>query len=412
MLKYLGEEGLGRVQFLACRANEQGFVLSDKLLETFYWTDIFDRVFTSMWGHRYADERKNRVLYLHYLIDGMIASQSIAIPVLQTYAPIPEEHRKMKDIFTNVDRISPIFEQPKPIIPDFLLPEASSTAKFKVLECSELLLTIFSRLSNLPWEGTVYGKYFESPAAINSVTQSIRRLRRVEPSADYQKFLLLHDGREIRFCPFTFVDAFCAGPTSATTEGLVTPVRLQVIDRQRYFTEYEIEQFEWILNQAKTTERDLQRFFEANPKFLLDYEYRHLHPQVILAPESSDSRIQIPDFFLERNGTGFVDIFELKHPWARVLVGPKGRARFSAAIHAALGQLREYEEFSRSAEVRRPFQARYGFEGYEPKICVIVGRSERFYTELEKDEVQEEYTRLKVLTYDDILLRARNFRYF
>jgi len=412
MFQYLGEECMGRITFLASRANEQGFVLSDKLLESFYWTDVFDQVFTSMWGHRYANEAKNIVLYLHYLISGLIASKSIAIPVLQNYSPIPRDQLQTKSLFEDVADIRSIFNDSKPVIPSFLLTERPASGNFKVLECSDILLKVFTEMSHLPWENTVYGKYFENQQTVQSITESIRRFARVEPSADFDKFLLLHDGKEINVCPFTFVDAGLSGPAKIDTRSQLTPIRLQLIDRQLQFTVQEIEQFERMLNDEKATERDWQRFFEANPKFLLGYEYRHLHPQVILVADSSTSRIVIPDFFLERNGTGFIDIFELKGPEAPVLVGPKGRARFSSGVHAALSQLREYEKIFRSAELRRQFHKRFGFEGYTPKICVIIGRSNSYYTELERDDVEDEYTRLNVLTYDDVLLRAKNFQYF
>ncbi|HKC62526.1 MAG TPA: Shedu anti-phage system protein SduA domain-containing protein, partial [Pyrinomonadaceae bacterium] len=76
-------------------------------------------------------------------------------------------------------------------------------------------------------------------------------------------------------------------------------------------------------------------------------------------------------------------------------------------VSLALNQLREYRDFFEDKENRKIFHKKYGVNAYRPKIVVIIGRSQDFYNEIERKRIADEYSHLEVITYDEILNRAR-----
>jgi len=69
--------------------------------------------------------------------------------------------------------------------------------------------------------------------------------------------------------------------------------------------------------------------------------------------------------------------------------------------------VRVYRNYFDDAGRRRLFHQKYGFEAFRPAITVVIGRSSDYLDEIERIEIEDEYRNLKLLTYDDILLRAK-----
>jgi hypothetical protein len=115
----------------------------------------------------------------------------------------------------------------------------------------------------------------------------------------------------------------------------------------------------------------------------------------------------IPDFFAERVGTTFADIIELKTPSAKLVSGPKGRKGFASALTRALNQVRVYRNYFDDTARRHLFHERYGFEAFRPAITVVIGRSSDYLNHMDRITIEDEYRNLQLLTYDDILLRAK-----
>src|SRR5262249_18970007 len=116
-----------------------------------------------------------------------------------------------------------------------------------------------------------------------------------------------------------------------------------ITDITRTYRSEEIEEFESLINCSRTSERQLQKFFEAHPKFLLGQEYESIHPQILLEREHDGPLI--PDFLLKPFDHGFCDILDLKLPRDPIIVGQHNRERFSAAIYEAAAQLRRYRDY-------------------------------------------------------------------
>ena len=74
-----------------------------------------------------------------------------------------------------------------------------------------------------------------------------------------------------------------------------------------------IEELESLINDPQAKEKDFQTFFERNPDFILNDEYKKAHPHIVLMKEDGDSLV--PDFVLEPiDQNALSDLLELKLP--------------------------------------------------------------------------------------------------
>lgn len=148
---------------------------------------------------------------------------------------------------------------------------------------------------------------------------------------------------------------------------------LHIVTKERLELARRVEEFEALVNDHRTKENDIQRFFESNQEFILGVEHRRAVPHIVLQREDGDTLI--PDFILEPvDQTRLADVLELKLPSAEIFVMKKGRRRFSAAVFEACAQLREYAEFFDEERNRRRVQEQYGLLAYRPRLFVIIGR--------------------------------------
>jgi hypothetical protein len=72
----------------------------------------------------------------------------------------------------------------------------------------------------------------------------------------------------------------------------------------------------------------------------------------------------------------------------------------------ACAQLREYNAYFDEPDHRQAVQSKYGLSLYRPKMFVVIGRKGRV-NPLESKRIQSDVPGLNLLTYDDIILRAR-----
>lgn len=71
-----------------------------------------------------------------------------------------------------------------------------------------------------------------------------------------------------------------------------------------------------------------------------------------------------------------------------------------------MGQLREYRNYFDEKAQRDIFTKRYALESYKPDVMVVIGRSNCFKSNMERQALTQELSNLKIMTYDDILARA------
>lgn len=161
-----------------------------------------------------------------------------------------------------------------------------------------------------------------------------------------------------------------------------------------------IEELEFMINNAKIKESELQDFFTRYPDFLKMNEYKEIHPHLIL--ENETNKKLIPDFVLEPiNNQGLSDILDLKLPQQKVYVG-NYRPRFSAEINKVCSQLREYSAFFESRQNRQKIKQKYGLELYSPKMITVIGRRQEIDPILIK-RINQSLPNLSVKNYDDII---------
>jgi hypothetical protein len=232
---------------------------------------------------------------------------------------------------------------------------------------------------------------------------SIRLARTVEPFLEVPKLIALPTSRGWRVRNFDFLNLYRVEEAGERERAALA--KISVVAGPGVVTWDAIEELEQLLGKDSTSESDFQKFFERNPRFLLGDNYCHLHSQIVLLSEDGDL---IPDFFVERPGTRFADILELKKPGAKIVSGSGRRRGFSAELTQALNQVREYRNFFENKATREEFYRRYGFRAYRPSVCIVIGRSWEYVDHMERIQIEDEYKNVRVLTYDDILARAKS----
>jgi len=167
-----------------------------------------------------------------------------------------------------------------------------------------------------------------------------------------------------------------------------------------------IEELEFLMNEPKAKENDFQNFFQRNPDFILNDDYKVAHPHLVLSQDEKASLI--PDFILEPiDQSSLCDVLELKLPSPEVFVLKKNRARFSSAVYEAAAQLREYSRFFDEEKNRKRFQQAYPhLNAYKPRMFVIIGRKSIMSATQQRD-IHIELPHLYLRTYDDVLNRMK-----
>lgn len=310
----------------------------------------------------------------------------------QTYAPRDDRYRNRSARWRVPARYTTIGPPQTPIrAQDLVGPsgEADST---------QLML----RLLDMP---VVWHHTHSLGLSTNKILRHLRNVRRIEPDIEQQKFCISLGQRGLEVSAFDFIDRTPVAQWSEhPTTGLLL-LRHQILTPRECLLSEELEEFEWMINRPDVSEHQFQRFFEARPDFLLGLEHRSLRSQVVLTREDRpDLR---PDFMLERLDGGFADLLELKTPQERLAVGRNGRRTVSATLHSALAQLRTYRSYFDDVAHRSAFYTKYGLHAYKPRLFLIIGRSSGFSSPEERADIEDELRDAKLLTFDDILLRAR-----
>ncbi len=166
-----------------------------------------------------------------------------------------------------------------------------------------------------------------------------------------------------------------------------------------------VDELEHLINDPKTSEGDLQDFFERNPTMISGEEYKEVHPHVVLSREEGDL---IPDFFLEPHDQNeLCDLLDLKKPNVRIFNLQKNRQRLSASVHEGIAQLREYANYFNESKNRRLVSDRYKLNAYKPKMFLIIGRRGSIDPFKRREVMEQVPSGVQLKTYDDVLLRAQ-----
>ncbi|WP_346428947.1 Shedu anti-phage system protein SduA domain-containing protein [Streptomyces sp. WAC 01529] len=167
-----------------------------------------------------------------------------------------------------------------------------------------------------------------------------------------------------------------------------------------------VQELEDLINSMHTKERDLQSFFERNPEFLCGDTYEEARPHVVLKRDNDGPLI--PDFALKpNNSNALCDLLELKLPKTKLLRVSKNRVRVSSAIMEASAQLREYQAYFEDCDKRAAVENSYGLRFFRPRMMVLIGKRSG-YRAIDLRNAESDLPNLSIVTYDDVLERARS----
>ncbi|MBI5383981.1 MAG: DUF4263 domain-containing protein [Verrucomicrobia bacterium] len=163
--------------------------------------------------------------------------------------------------------------------------------------------------------------------------------------------------------------------------------------------------FEEMLNNARTTERDLQRFLELHPEFLLGDAHDSYWAEPSLA-SSDRGQVVRPDFVLQPlghpNRTWDWTMVELKAPRAPLFASPRFHLHLSQHVLRMVTQLEDYADFFADPRNQEVIRRRFGGVVPRPRLVGVIGR-------LPSDHV-DQYAVLRsrvsgvtITTYDEIL---------
>jgi hypothetical protein len=167
-----------------------------------------------------------------------------------------------------------------------------------------------------------------------------------------------------------------------------------------FFTQNQIQELEELINNPKTDENDLQKYFEQNPEFLKMHKHSQIYPQIQLTGD--EGNVLIPDFFL-RGAKDNLDICDIKLPSVKITAGSRNRRRFSASVLEGVAQLRNYRNYFDDTAKRKQFCATHGLTCYKPRLYLVIGRSKDFNSYIERRDCELDFSDVDVLTYDDLL---------
>jgi len=190
-----------------------------------------------------------------------------------------------------------------------------------------------------------------------------------------------------------------------TDSGIAVPRRAVLLHKARFggVSVAELEELQELINAPRAREKDFQDFFERHPHFLGLCNYQQVHPQVILAGEEAEL---VPDFILTDPELHKAAVMELKLPQAKLVRRQHNRDRFAAIMTEARSQLLRYRDWFDRKENRQALASKVGMEIYKPALIVVIGRSDDFRHELDRQQLSADFSDLEVVTYDDILKSA------
>ncbi len=177
------------------------------------------------------------------------------------------------------------------------------------------------------------------------------------------------------------------------------------LDRDNFGIQYEIENFEALINNPKVTEGQLQKFFEENPHFLIATRLMQALPHVPL--RDKDGKLFIPDFLLkpivafQRDSNW--EVLDLKLPQLKLLAGPSNHVRFSQDVMKAINQVKDYKDYFEDSTNAERVGALLGHSLKHPKLGVLIGRMPASGEVEALETAQSREPGVKIVTYDEIL---------
>lgn len=232
----------------------------------------------------------------------------------------------------------------------------------------------------------------------------IETMGRVPREADDFQYVLCIEEGEIVFRAASVLADFPMRVSDGSligNRGLLTHLK----EKFGIFTPDEIAELEDLLRNAKSIERDFQKFFESHPHFLRRWDYREVYSQVYLS--RNDQGPLIPDFILTNPEIQEATIVELKLPRPKLIRRQENRDRFADAVMEARSQLLEYRDWFEDQRNRGKLVGKVKMEIFRPRLAVVIGRSTDFKCAIDRQKLASGTSDIDVVTYDDVVACAK-----
>lgn len=246
---------------------------------------------------------------------------------------------------------------------------------------------------------------YSSPVTWNKIEEIVNRYH-LRAMADYERvgFIVTVDRglyrvrRAFRKKDSNESEFYFGGKDRRRFRGFVT------IGREMDGADYEACLFEQLLNDPKTGERELHRFFEEHPNFLAE--------AMMGVPVSHQpyfpSNKQTPDFavspVLPRDSADSVTLLELKGPEASVLASTRYVHRgLAPAVTQALAQVSDYAENLRDPLNLKAIEKALGYAPESSQQAVLIGRTPHPVDASLWDKRKADRPSVRIITYDEIL---------
>jgi hypothetical protein len=170
---------------------------------------------------------------------------------------------------------------------------------------------------------------------------------------------------------------------------------------------HDAQLFEELLNDPKTRERHLQRFFEQNPAFLMD-AMRGVpisHRPRFVQPKDWTPDFVLPPTVATPDGDRLVHLTELKGVHVPLLSETLHRG-FSHNVMSAINQVRDYDRILRERKPAnlRPIIDTFGYEPEATRKAVVIGRTPQTRADQEVlTQRMAEQPDVRIVSYDEIL---------
>jgi len=163
-----------------------------------------------------------------------------------------------------------------------------------------------------------------------------------------------------------------------------------------------LTELENLINKADLKEQELQDFFESYPELILDDKYDFPIPQAAIVSE--DNIEWRADFVLiPKDQLYFSKILELKLPNESISnKDVNGHGRYSAKLHHAISQLKDYYEAFNNDKTKAKFKEKYNTELFKPDLQLLFGRKETIIDERDFLELQRRQN-VEIMDWDTLL---------
>jgi hypothetical protein len=165
---------------------------------------------------------------------------------------------------------------------------------------------------------------------------------------------------------------------------------------------HEVQMFGQLIS-SNASEREMHRFLEENPAFLME---ARLGVPISHSPVYAEPKGWTPDFTIASilgPINNQVELLELKGPGENFLTGG-AHGGFSAKVKAAIDQVRDYaRSMAKSANQRVVFNALGYIPERQPRLAVLIGRDPSTSAGRDMRARRQSEVDVKVITYDEVL---------